>query len=173
MLACATLYLSCARDRLHRVLADVMADDEVTEAALAAPLNTLKECEMWYMRRITFIRASALSSDSDPQFIEFIRNQIYGETNSASLGSAEVNDWQQLFLEAKTKSVLKTAATSAAAQSMVRNMATRDPPGCRSRTRRRQRRGTRSSTSRRSRPPATHQPTPPAPAPHDTDSATV
>ena len=114
LLHCATYYLSCALKALEENVGEGLQEETEDYAVLRPIFNSLGECELWFRRRMAFIRAKSKSKNVDPNFVEFLRTQIYGETDTSYLGSSEVDAWEKEFTQAKTKQILVQGAKAAA-----------------------------------------------------------
>jgi hypothetical protein len=79
ILICFLLYLSVAIKALEEnFLLDPGSSDE---EELRPVFSTLHEVESWYRKRLAFIRTKADSGNTDPNWIEFVRSKIYGQSN--------------------------------------------------------------------------------------------
>ena len=114
VLHCTTYYLSCALKALEENVGEGLEEGTEDYAVLRPIFNTLSETELWFRRRLAFIRAKSKSKNVDPVFIEVLRSRIYGETDTTSLGSPDIDTWEQEFLQAKTKQLLAQGAKVAA-----------------------------------------------------------
>jgi hypothetical protein len=83
--------------------------------------NTLHKAESWFRKRLAFIRIKADSGNTDPNWIELVRSKIYGQSNSANLGSALVTQFQQEYETPKQQQVHFASAKEAAKAQLALN----------------------------------------------------
>jgi hypothetical protein len=119
ILICFLLYLSVAIKALEEKL--VLDPGSSDEEELRPVFNTLHEVESWFRKRLAFIRIKADSGNTDPNWIEFVRSKIYGQSNSANLGSALVTQFQEEYETSKQKQVHFASAKEAAKAQLALN----------------------------------------------------
>ena len=90
LLVCICLYLSVANKAIEEIVGELLTPENSDTAILRPIINTYQEVESWFRKRIAFIRAKAASTNQDGQYIEYLRSHIYGQGDSAELGSAAI-----------------------------------------------------------------------------------
>jgi len=121
ILHCATYYLSVAIAALNTEFVDSIEDaSEPGSVLLRQIVKTLEECENWYRRRLAFVRIINNEAESDPQFAEFLRSEIYGQASAETLGSDDITVFARRFNEAKGRSTLAQGAKQAAQKSLTK-----------------------------------------------------
>ena len=93
ILICFLLYLSLAIKALEEKI--VLEPGSSDEEELRPVYNTFHEVESWFRKPLAFIRIKADSGSTDANWIDFVRSKIYGQSNSANLGSALVTQFQE------------------------------------------------------------------------------
>lgn len=114
LLYSTTFYYTAALRALEEALGPSMAAGTESATILEPILNTFRECQNWYLKRLDFIRlTNSGEKDFEGPFIEYCRHRIYGLAHTDGTGSHELREWEQHYLEAKGRAV--TAATAKAA----------------------------------------------------------
>jgi len=110
LLVCISLYLSVANKAIEETIGEGLTPENSDTAILRPIINTYQEVESWFRKRIAFIRAKAASTNQDGQYIEYLRSHIYGQGDSAELGSAAIKKLEILFTAETQRAVRNQAA---------------------------------------------------------------
>jgi hypothetical protein len=119
ILICLLLYLSVAIKAIEEKI--VLEPGSSDEEELQPVFNTLHEVESWFRKRLAFIRSKADSGNTDPNWIEYLRNKIYGQTNSANLGSSFVESLREEYETSKQRQVQSASAKEGAKAQLTAN----------------------------------------------------
>ena len=115
ILAPILLYLSCLilafREQIHDRF-----DAEGQEVS-APLLLSFNECEGWLRKRMAFVRAQSQTDEHDPNFVEYLRSEIYNKTAASVLGSDEFKLLQENYAQAKGRASLAAGAKLSAIRS--------------------------------------------------------
>ena len=80
-------------------------------------LLSFNECESWLRKRMAFVRAQSQTEEHDPEFVEYLRSEIYNKTAAAVLGSDEFRTLRENYAQAKGRASLAAGAKLSATRS--------------------------------------------------------
>jgi hypothetical protein len=126
LLVCICLYLSVANKAIEETIGEGLTPENSDTAILRPIINTYQEVESWFRKRIAFIRAKAASTNQDGQYIEYLRSHIYGQGDSAELGSAAIKKLEILFTAQTHRAVCNQAAKEEGRKQLAKG---KDPRG--------------------------------------------
>jgi hypothetical protein len=113
---CAGFYLSVGLKALEEVFAEGISEE--FEPIVRPILNTLKGSELWFRKRLAFIRAKEHAESKDSAFIEYLKSELYGEVNAGILGSPDVDNIVRRFQQQKQKQVFIQTAKQEGAKAI-------------------------------------------------------
>ena len=117
ILYCMIYFHSCANVAFREFIQEQVPTEQ--QGLLSPLLNTYALIEEWLRKRLAYIRANhILGGNAD--FLEFLRNEIYQDTNASALGSEELAKIASKYQVQLGKAKLKQACNNDAFRSSGR-----------------------------------------------------